>query len=62
MFVTNGTSLSAEPSRQATLDGLAAAKRANVPAVFDVDYRESSRPSAEEAGRLARTALPTSTS
>ena len=57
MFVTNGTSLSAEPSRQATLDALAAAKKANVPAVFDVDYRESSWPNAEEAGRVARIAL-----
>lgn len=59
MFVTNGTSLSAEPSRQATLDALAAAKSNGVPTVFDVDYRESSWPNAEEAGRVARTALPT---
>lgn len=57
MFATNGTSLSAEPSRQSTLDALAAAKRANVPTVFDVDYRESSWPSAQEAGSYARSAL-----
>jgi len=57
MFVTNGTSLSAEPSRQSTLDALRAAKNGGVPAVFDVDYRESSWKSAEDAGRVARDAL-----
>jgi 5-dehydro-2-deoxygluconokinase len=57
MFVTNGTSLSAEPSRSATLDALRAAKKSGVPAVFDVDYRESSWKRAEHAGRVARAAL-----
>src|SRR5262245_17987025 len=42
MFVTNGTSLSAEPSRRSTLDALVAAKKAKVTTVSDVDYRESS--------------------
>jgi 5-dehydro-2-deoxygluconokinase len=57
LFVTNGTSLSDEPSRRSTLDALSAAKQRGVPSVFDVDYRESSWPSAEEAGRVARAAL-----
>jgi 5-dehydro-2-deoxygluconokinase len=57
MFVTNGTSLSAEPSRRSTLEALAAAKAAKVPTVFDVDYRESSWSSADEAGSHARAAL-----
>src|SRR5258706_3858094 len=57
LFVTNGTSLSAEPSRRSTLDALSAAKQRGVPSVFDVDYRESSWPSADEAGRVARAAL-----
>jgi 5-dehydro-2-deoxygluconokinase len=57
MFVTNGTSLSAEPSRQSTLDALRAAKKSFVPTAFDVDYRESSWPSAEAAGAVAQGAL-----
>ena len=57
MFVTNGTSLSDEPSRRSTLDALAAAKKAKVTTVFDVDYRESSWPSPQEAGSYARSAL-----
>jgi 5-dehydro-2-deoxygluconokinase len=58
LFVTNGTSLAAEPSRQATLDTLAAARAAGARTVLDVDYRASSWPSPAEAGRQARRALP----
>ena len=57
LFVTNGTSLAADPSRQATLDALAAARAAGARTVLDVDYRASSWPSPEEAGRQARRAL-----
>lgn len=57
MFVTNGTSLSAEPSREATCRALRAARAAGVATVLDVDYRPSAWGSAEDAGRVARTAL-----
>jgi 5-dehydro-2-deoxygluconokinase len=57
MFITNGTSLAADPSREATLQALAAARSASTRTVFDVDYRASSWPSPEEAGRQARRAL-----
>ena len=57
LFVTNGTSLSESPSREATVDALRAAKRAGVQTVFDMDYRESSWPSSEQAGAVARSAL-----
>jgi 5-dehydro-2-deoxygluconokinase len=57
LFVTNGTSLAAEPSRQGTLDALEAARAAGRRTVLDVDYRASSWPSPEEAGRQARRAL-----
>ena len=57
LFVTNGTSLAADPSRQATLDALEAARGAGARTVLDVDYRASSWPSPEEAGRQARRAL-----
>ncbi len=58
MFVTNGTSLSASPGREATIDGLKTAKKAGLRTVLDVDYRASSWPSPEEAGRQARAVLP----
>lgn len=57
LFVTNGTSLSEEPSRESTFEALRAARAAGVTTVFDVDYRRSSWPSAEEAGSVARGAL-----
>ncbi|MFB3127406.1 MAG: PfkB family carbohydrate kinase, partial [Candidatus Acidiferrales bacterium] len=47
LFVTNGTSLAASPAREAGLR-----------TVLDVDYRQSSWPSPEEAGCQARAALP----
>jgi 5-dehydro-2-deoxygluconokinase len=58
LFVTNGTSLSAFPARQATLSALKAARKAGLRTAFDMDYRASSWPSPEEAGRQARGALP----
>jgi 5-dehydro-2-deoxygluconokinase len=58
LFVTNGTSLAADPSRSATLAALAAAREAGARTVLDVDYRASSWPSAEAAGAEARRALP----
>ncbi|MGH9649911.1 MAG: PfkB family carbohydrate kinase, partial [Terriglobales bacterium] len=58
MFVTNGTSLAASPSREATLEALRIASEAGLRTVFDIDYRASSWVSAGEAGRWARTALP----
>jgi len=58
MFVTNGTSLSASPAREATLDTLKTARQARLRTIFDVDYRASSWSSPEEAGRAARGALP----
>ncbi len=58
MFVTNGTSLCASPSREATLEALKAAHGAGLRTVLDVDYRPSSWPSPEEAGLQARRALP----
>jgi 5-dehydro-2-deoxygluconokinase len=58
LFVTNGTSLAIDPSRQATLDALAAAREAGARTVLDVDYRASSWASPEEAGRQAQRALP----
>jgi len=58
MFVTNGTSLSASPAREATREALQAAREAKLRTVLDVDYRESSWPSPEEAGRAARGVLP----
>jgi 5-dehydro-2-deoxygluconokinase len=57
LFITNGTSLAADPSRQATLDALQAAKTAGARTVLDVDYRASSWPSPQEAGRQAQRAL-----
>jgi 5-dehydro-2-deoxygluconokinase len=58
MFVTNGTSLSASPARDATLRALKVASEAGLRTVFDIDYRASSWPTPEEAGRTALAALP----
>lgn len=58
MFVTNGTSVSASPAREATLEALKTAQEAGLRTVFDVDYRESSWSSPAEAGQQARGALP----
>jgi len=58
LFVTNGTSLAASPSREATLAALRTAREARARTVLDVDYRASSWPSPEAAGEQARRALP----
>jgi 5-dehydro-2-deoxygluconokinase len=58
MFVTNGTSLCASPSRESTYRALERAKQAGCRVVFDVDYRPMSWRKPEEAGLAARLALP----
>lgn len=58
MFVTNGTSLCASPSRESTVRALEEARAARVRTVLDVDYRPSSWTGPEEAGRAARAVLP----
>jgi 5-dehydro-2-deoxygluconokinase len=58
MFVTNGTSLSASPAREATRLALRTAREAGVMTAFDIDYRASSWPSPEAAGKEASRALP----
>ena len=58
LFVTNGTSLCASPSRESTYRALESARRAGVGVAFDVDFRASSWSGPEEAGLYARLALP----
>jgi 5-dehydro-2-deoxygluconokinase len=57
VFVTNGTSLCANPSRETTLQSLRIAREAALTTVFDVDFRASSWRSKAEAGRAAVEAL-----
>jgi 5-dehydro-2-deoxygluconokinase len=58
MFITNGTSLCAAPSRESTYLALERASRAGRRVVFDVDYRAMSWPNAAAAGQAVRLALP----
>lgn len=58
LFVTNGTSLCASPSREATYQALEWAREAGVLVAFDVDYRAMSWESPQQAGLYARLALP----
>ena len=58
LFVTNGTSLCASPSRESTYRALESARRAGVQVAFDVDFRASSWSGPQEAGLYARLALP----
>lgn len=58
VFITNGTSLCASPSRESTYRAIEHAKRAGRLVVFDVDYRSMSWRSPEEAGLAVRLALP----
>ncbi|MCJ8310029.1 MAG: 5-dehydro-2-deoxygluconokinase [Hyphomicrobiales bacterium] len=51
-LVTTGTVLAAEPSRSATFHAFEKAKAANMPIIFDVDYRPYSWPSAEVAAEV----------
>ncbi len=58
MFVTNGTSLCASPSRESTYRALERAKEAGCRVVLDVDYRSMSWANAVDAGMAVRLALP----
>ena len=58
MFITNGTSLCASPSRESTYRALECAKEAGCTVVLDVDYRAMSWKKREEAGLAVRLALP----
>jgi sugar/nucleoside kinase (ribokinase family) len=58
MFITNGTSLCASPSRESTYLALERAKEAGRRVVLDVDYRSMSWRKPEEAGLAVRLALP----
>lgn len=48
-LITTGTGLAAEPSRAATFRAFELASEANVPLIFDIDYRPYSWASAEDA-------------
>jgi 5-dehydro-2-deoxygluconokinase len=58
MFVTNGTSLCASPSRESTYRAMERVREAGGRVVLDVDYRSMSWGSPEEAGLAIRLALP----
>ena len=58
MFITNGTSLCASPSRESTYRALERAKEAGCRVVLDVDYRSMSWLKPEDAGMAVRLALP----
>ncbi len=58
MFVTNGTSLCASPSRESAYRALERAKQAGCTVVLDVDYRSMSWKRPEDAGLAIRLALP----
>jgi 5-dehydro-2-deoxygluconokinase len=58
IFVTNGTSLCASPSRESAYLALEAAREAGRLVVLDVDFRAMSWPSRREAGLAVRLALP----
>ena len=58
MFITNGTSLCASPSRESTYRALERAHQAGCRVVLDVDYRSMSWNSPAEAGLAVRLALP----
>jgi 5-dehydro-2-deoxygluconokinase len=58
MFITNGTSLCASPSRESTYRALERAREAGGRVVLDVDYRAMSWRNPDEAGLAVRLALP----
>lgn len=58
MFITNGTSLCASPSRESTYRALERAHQTGCRVVLDVDYRSMSWTSRENAGLAVRLALP----
>lgn len=55
-LITTGTVLAAEPSRSAALRAFALARSADLPLIFDIDYRPYSWPSDEVASELYRQA------
>ena len=58
MFVTNGTSLCASPSRESTYRALEKARESGCRVILDVDYRSMSWNSPDDAGLAVRLALP----
>lgn len=58
LFVTNGTSLCASPSRESTLRALRSAKDGRATVAFDVDYRSVSWETAGQAASITAMALP----
>ena len=58
MFITNGTSLCASPSRESTYRAMERVRETGSRVVLDVDYRSMSWRNAEEAGLAVRLALP----
>jgi len=58
MFVTNGTSLCASPSRESTYRAMERVREAGGRVVLDVDYRSMSWRGPEDAGLAIRLALP----
>ena len=58
MFITNGTSLCASPSRESTYRAMERARSSGVRVVLDVDYRSMSWRRPEDAGLAIRLALP----
>jgi len=60
LFWTTGTGLSAEPSRTATLDALAARRRRAI-TIHDLDFRPMFWSSGDEAGRWGREAVSLAT-
>lgn len=58
MFITNGTSLCASPSRESAYLAMERAKKAGCCVVLDIDYRSMSWRKPEEAGLAVRLALP----
>ncbi len=58
MFITNGTSLCASPSRESTYRAMERVREAGRRVVLDVDYRSMSWRNADEAGLAIRLALP----
>lgn len=59
-LIVTGTALAVEPSRAATLLAISQARAANVPVIFDVDYRPYSWVSAADAAAACRMAAEAS--
>ena len=59
-LIVTGTALAVEPSRTATLLAMSRARAAQVPIIFDVDYRPYSWGSADDAASICRQAAEVS--